>query len=351
MPPANALSVLSRFGLNSHETELERVPHGYINDTYRVILKGRRAYILQKINTDVFPKARQVMENLVMMLPFLQDPSYTALQLEHTLEGSPWLETDSGELWRLFHYIENSGTLESTDKSEISREAGRILGRFHQLVSEAPIEKLLTPLPRFQDLPWRALQLKQAISNGMEDRVKESEAELALSQKLIAFCSEIPISGLPVRICHNDTKLSNFLFDLHSERALCLIDLDTLMPGHLLYDFGDAARTLLNPLPESYPARERIGVKMNMFDAFVRGWRESGFRMEGDEARWLAHGVVLMPTLHGIRALADHLLGDKHYRTAYPGQNLVRAKNLLGFADQAWKEIPKMQGILSKILD
>jgi Ser/Thr protein kinase RdoA (MazF antagonist) len=272
MPPANALSVLSRFGLNSQESGLERVSHGYINDTYRVSLKGRGVYILQKINTDVFPEARQVMENLVMMLPFLQGPAYAALQLEHTLGGSPWLETDSGELWRLFHYIEDSGTLESTDKPEISREAGRILGRFHQLVSDAPIEKLLIPLPRFHDLSWRALQLEQAISNGMEARVKEAEAELALSQKLIEFCREIPLSDLPVRICHNDTKLSNFLFDLGSERALCLIDLDTLMPGHLLYDFGDAARTLLNPLPESYPTRKRIRVDLNMFEPFVRGW-------------------------------------------------------------------------------
>ena len=349
MPPSNASAVLARFGLDSRETGLERVSQGYINDTYRVTLKGRPAYILQKINALVFPEAGQVMENLVMILPFLQGPEYTALQLEPTLEGSPWLETDSGELWRLFHYIEDSGTLESTDKPEISREAGRILGRFHQLASGAPVEKLHTPLPRFHDLSLRARQLEQAISGGMADRVKEAETELALSQDLIAFCREIPFSEFPIRSCHNDTKLSNILFDLATDRALCLIDLDTLMPGYLLYDFGDAARTLLNPLPESSPNWEQIRVDLNMFRAFVSGWGESGFKTEGKELRWLADGVVLMPTLHGIRALADYLTGDQYYQTAYPGQNLVRAKNLLGFAVKARKALPEMQGIFSEI--
>jgi len=350
MPPANVPAILSRFGLANCETVLERVSHGYINDTYRVTVLGSPVYILQKINTSVFPQARQVMENLVLMLPFLQGPSYTALKLEHTLEGTPWLETESGEVWRLFRYIENSGTLESTDSPAVSREAGRILGCFHQLVCAAPVEKLLTPLPRFHDLSWRAQELEQAISRGVADRAEEAGTELDLSQDLIAFCRKIPILEFPIRICHNDTKLSNFLFDLATEKGLCLIDLDTLMPGHLLYDFGDAARTLVNPLPESYPTRERVQVDLNMFEAYVRGWQESGFKIEGKEARWLPYGVVLMPTLHGIRALADHLLGDKHYRTAYPGQNLVRAKNLLGFADKARGALAEMEGILSKIL-
>lgn len=348
MTDANALAVLSLFGLDSRQSGLERISQGYINDTYRVNIKGHPAYILQRINAGVFPKARQVMENIERMLPFLQGTAYAALKLEPTEKGTPWLETNTGEIWRLFQYIPNSGTLDSPENAGISREAGRILGCFHQLASGAPVEKLHTPLPRFHDLGWRTRQLEASIASGIQERVREAGPELTLSRGLIAFCRDIPISELPIRICHNDTKLSNILFDLGTKKALCLIDLDTLMPGCILYDFGDAARTLLNPLPESSRSGKGIGVNLGMFDAFVRGWRESGLPLEPAEWRWLAHGVVLMPTLHGIRALADHLSGDRYYRTAFPGQNLVRAKNLLGFAAEVRKVLPEMEAILGK---
>ncbi len=288
------------------------------------------------------------MENIATVLPYLQGPAYTALHLKHTTSGAPWLETESGETWRLFHYIRNSGARESTDNPQVGREAGRILGTFHRLVQQVPVGDLHTPLPRFHDLDWRAHQLKDACSRGLEDRLKQSAPELALAERLTARCREIPFSELPERVCHNDTKLSNILFDLDSDQALCLIDLDTLMPGKLLYDFGDAARTLLNPLPESQPARKPIPVDLRMFDAFVQGWWESGFQPEAKEVQWLAHGVVLMPTLHGIRALADHVSGDRYYQTAFPGQNLVRAQNLLGFAEKALAALPDLQPILLK---
>jgi Ser/Thr protein kinase RdoA (MazF antagonist) len=249
-------------------------------------------------------------------------------------------------MWRMFHYIPNSGTLERTDNPQVSREAGRILGCFHHLASRAPAEKLHTPLPRFHDLDWRTRQLEASVASGLAERIKEAEGELALSRELIAFCRDIPIREFPIRTCHNDTKLSNILFDLQTAKALCLIDLDTLMPGCILYDFGDAARTLLNPLPESSRSGQEIRVALGMFDAFIRGWRESGLPLEPAEWRWLAHGVVLMPTLHGIRALADHLSGDRYYRTAFPGENWVRAGNLLGFAAEARKVLPEMEAIL-----
>ena len=350
MPPVHLLPVLARFGLDGGDVGVERVSGGYINETYRVTLEGTPAYILQKINTAVFPAANEVMENLSTMLPFLKGPGYAVLELEPTPAGTPWLQTDEGEIWRLFHYIPGSGTLEHTENPGVSREAGRILGRFHQLASKAPAEKLHTPLPGFHDLGWRTRQLEESVTSGIQKRVREAGPELALGRDLVAFCREIPIREFPVRICHNDTKLSNILFDLKTGKALCMIDLDTLMPGCLLYDFGDAARTLLSPVAES--ARDQVAFRINlgMYEAFVRGWGESGMTLEGVEARWLSHGVVLMPTLHGIRALADHLSGDRYYQTAFPGQNLVRAKNLLGFAAKVREVLPEMEAILRKTL-
>jgi hypothetical protein len=228
-------------------------------------------------------------------------------------------------------------------------EAGRIIGRFHQLISSVPARDLHVTLEGFHNLELRTRQLEDALKTGVPGRIQKAKALLGLSGKLTGLCHEIPLESLPLRPCHNDTKLSNILFEKGSEKALCLIDLDTLMPGHLLYDFGDAARTLLNPVAETDARGRKPTLVLPMFEAFVQGWRASGLAMEKEEATWICHGVVLMPTLHGIRALADYLSGDRYYQTTYPEQNLDRAAGMLEFASLAAERLPEMQEVFAKI--
>ena len=166
---------------------------------------------------------------------------------------------------------------------------------------------------------------------------------MSLGRDLASFCRQIPFGEFPRRVCHNDAKLSNILFDAGSGKALCLVDLDTLMPGHLIWDFGDAARTVVGPAAEEGPQKAAPQLDPGLFRAYLGGWQESGFAWGAEEGRWLPHGVVLMPTLHGIRALADYLTGDRYYTPAYPGQNLERAANLLGFAQAARATLPGLQ--------
>lgn len=326
---------LALFGLPAGTSRAEAVTEGYINDTFKVWIGGKPAYILQRINTEVFGDPAGLMGNLETVLPRLQAADYTALELIRTPKGDSWATDPAGNAWRMYRYIPGSRTLESASDPRIAREAGRILGRFHQLAEAVPAASLHPTLPRFHDLGWRLEQLHEAEEGALADRRAPASSWTALAYELAARCEDIPWEQMPLRVCHNDTKLSNTLFDAESGRALCLIDLDTLMPGYLVYDVGDAVRTLLNPLPEDHPDWESIRIDPELFRAFVQGLQQSGLALHPAERTALAYGAVLMPLLHGIRALADYLLGDRYYKTAYPEQNRVRACNLLYFAKLA----------------
>lgn len=345
LAPPDPEKGLALFDLRAREIRLEPVAEGYINDTYKVWVGGTPAYILQRINTAVFGDAALLMGNLEWVLPHLKAPDYTPLELIQTPDGRNWAADSNGHPWRLYRYIPGSRTLKAGTDPGVAREAGGILGRFHQLAEAVPAGSLKPILPRFHDLEWRLEQLAEAEATGLPHRLETAASWTALAHELAGVCAGIPWGELPLRVCHNDTKLSNILFAADADRALCLIDLDTLMPGYLLYDVGDAVRTLMNPLPEDHPDWEAIGLRPDLFRAFVQGMRESGLALHASERGNLAYGAVLMPLLHGIRALADYLLGDRYYKTAYPEQNRVRACNLLHLAKLASDRLGELQAI------
>ena len=336
---------LALFGLPEPPSRVEPVSEGYINDTFKVWAGDEPVYILQRINTAVFGDPAGLMGNLEAVLPHLRATDYTPLELIRTPEGRAWAKDRSGNAWRMYRFIPGSRTLQSASDPHIAREAGRILGRFHQLAEAVPAASLHPTLPRFHDLGWRLEQLNEAEQAGLAARRETAASWTLLARSLAALCQEIPWEHMPLRTCHNDTKLSNILFAEGSDRALCLIDLDTLMPGYLLYDVGDAVRTLMNPLPEDHPDWEAIRARPELFRAFVQGLKQSGLALEPSEREALPYGVVLMPLLHGIRALADYLLGDRYYKTTYPEQNLVRACNLLQFARCASEQLGTLREI------
>lgn len=336
---------LALFGLTAPPTRLEPVSEGYINDTFKVWMGGEPAYILQRINTGVFGDTAGLMANLEAVLPHLHAADYMALELIRTPQGKAWASDAAGNPWRMYRYIPGSRTYGSTSERHIARETGRILGRFHQLAEAVPASSLSPTLPRFHDLGWRLEQLDEAELGAQADRLQKAAPWTALARELAALCGAIPWQELPLRVCHNDTKLSNILFASDTGQALCLIDLDTLMPGYLLYDVGDAVRTLMNPLPEDHPDWETIDTRPELFRAFVQGLKQSGLALEPAEREALPYGAVLMPLLHGVRALADYLQGDRYYKTSYPEQNRVRACNLLQFARCASEQLGTLREI------
>ncbi|MGB5189660.1 phosphotransferase enzyme family protein [Robiginitalea sp.] len=349
MDPTQPLEILSQFGISGAGISLESLTQGYINDTFRVHTPKGDGFVLQRINRAVFPKPELLMANLEEVLPLLEAPGYRGLKLQQNTEGGTSVKDAGGSLWRVFHYIPDSASYTRAETLQMAREAGRIVATFHILVTPLPPDTLQVPLPGFHDIHLRFTQLKAAISTAAAQRKEKCTALIAQAQALYAFCRHIPFSDLPLRVCHNDTKLSNILFDTRSSKALCLIDLDTLMPGHLLYDFGDGARGLISDSPENGKTQKTAGADLERFGAFVKGWKDSGLNMEPLERQWLCHGVVLMPALHGIRALADYLCGDRYYKVAYPEQNRDRAGQLLQTAQTAQKALGPMQEIVKNM--
>lgn len=345
MAPSKPLEVLQQFGISGAGISLETLTQGYINDTFRVHTPKGDGFVLQRINPVVFPKPEVLMANLEMVLPLLQAAGYRGLKLQQNTKGKTSLKDPGGGLWRVFNYIPDSASFNQAESLQMAREAGRIVAVFHILVSALPPETLQVPLPEFHNIHVRFTQLKAAISGAPAERSQKCSDLITQAEALYAFCRQIPFEILPLRVCHNDTKLSNILFDTHSGKALCLIDLDTLMPGHLLYDFGDAARGLIPAPPEDGLSRKAVDTDLKGFEAFITGWKESGLEIQPVEKQWLCHGVVLMPALHGIRALTDYLSGDRYYKVAYPGQNRDRAGALLYAAQTARKALGRMQEI------
>jgi Ser/Thr protein kinase RdoA (MazF antagonist) len=339
------LEILAQFGISGAGISLETLTQGYINDTFRVHTPKGDGFVLQRINPVVFPKPEVLMANLEMVLPLLQALGYRGLKLQQSIAGKTYLKDTGGGLWRVFNYIPHSASYPKAETPQMAKEAGRIVAIFHLLVSPLPPETLQVPLPGFHDIHLRVTQLKAAISGAPAERRQKCSDLISQAEALYDFCGQIPFATLPLRVCHNDTKFSNILFDRHSGKALCLIDLDTLMPGHLLYDFGDAARGLIAARPENGKSRKAANPNLKSFEAFVKGWNASGLRMQPVEKQWLCHGAVLMPALHGIRALTDYLSGDRYYKVAYPEQNRDRAVALLHTAQTAQKALGRMQEI------
>ena len=345
MAPSQPLEILKQFGISGAGISLETLTQGYINDTFRVHTPKGDGFVLQRINPVVFPKPEVLMANLEMVLPLLEGPGYRGLKLHPNRKGKTSIKDPAGGLWRVFNYIPDSASYTRAETPQMAREAGRIVAIFHLLVSPLPPEDLQVSLPGFHDIRERITQLRAAIDGAPAERSENCSDLIAQAEALYAFCRQIPFEALPLRVCHNDTKLSNILFDTQSGKALCLIDLDTLMPGHLLCDFGDAARGLIASRTENGKSGKAAGPDLKSFEAFVKGWKESGLKMQPVEKQWLCHGVVLMPALHGIRALADYLSGDRYYKVAYPEQNRDRAGALLHSAQTAQKALGRMQEI------
>jgi len=350
MPPPEASTALARFGISGEKIRTEPLTQGLINDAFKVFVEGHPRYVLQRINTEVFKAPGLLMENILQLLPLLEAQDYTGLRLRPTIQGDPYLVDEVLGTWRLFEYIPNSLTVEHTRNPDMAREAGRILGRFHQLVLPANVSDLHIHMPGFHDLNIRLMQLEEALETGIPERIETAGLLTELARGLQQVCREIPLAHLPKRICHNDTKLSNFLFDQTTGRALCLIDLDTLMPGVLPYDIGDVSYDLIRPDESLRSQEDTMGIDLGMFEALLLGLKDSDLRIAKKELDWLPHGPVLMPFLHGIRALTDYLTGDRYYRVSFPEQNLQRASGLLYFAKSTIENLPELGRLCGKIL-
>lgn len=325
--------------LQHFEIELNTVPYGngHINDTY---LATMPRYILQRINTSIFTDPDGLMENIENVTAFLRkkiaavggDAERGTLTVVPTKEGGRCYKVDDENVFRVYKFIEGTKTIENSKTAEDLYEAGVGFGNFQKLLADFPVDKLHETIRDFHHTPKRIEALKTAIQEDKAGRAESVQKEIQFALENAGWADSV-VKGMeagriPVRVTHNDTKINNILFDQETGKAACVIDLDTVMPGSALYDFGDALRMGGSSAAEDEVDLEKVWFEVEAFEAFARGYlSEMKDALTEDEIKLLPLSVKLMTYECGIRFLTDYLNGDTYFKIHREHHNLDRARN------------------------
>lgn len=338
--------ILKHFAIG---TVAEGYGNGHINDTYLVTMPR---YILQRINTSIFRNPDQLMENIENVTAFLRerikedggDFQRGTLTVVPTLEGGRYYKVDDENVFRVYRFVEGTKTIESSKTPEDLYEAGVGFGHFQKLLADFPVERLHETIKDFHHTPKRIEALRQAIREDRAGRAGSVQKEIDFALENAAWAGSV-VKGMeegriPVRVTHNDTKINNILFDQDTGKAVCVIDLDTVMPGSMLYDFGDALRIGGSTAAEDEVELDKVRFDERAFEAFAKGYlSEMREALTEDELALLPLSVKLMTYECGIRFLTDYLNGDTYFKIHREHHNLDRARNQFRLvADIAGKE-------------
>lgn len=353
--------ILSAFGLPP-EAPAASVHGGHINDTFAVDTPEGR-FVLQRINRFVFPSPEDIMENITGVTEFLRkkitrqggDPDREILSVRKTVDGKSFFRDEAGEYWRCTIFISGATAYEIPSDTNMLREAGRAFGTFQSMLSDYPADTLHEIIPNFHNTPERFRQLREAMEKDAADRKKDVGPELAFAvqrEKSCGLLMELLAEGkLPLRVTHNDTKMSNVLIDDATGKAVCAIDLDTVMPGLTAFDFGDSIRAGATTAAEDETDLSKVNFDLSLFEAYTQGFLSAaGGALTQEELKTLPDGAVLMTFEVGIRFLADYLNGDVYFRTAYPTHNLDRARNQFKLVEDMEKNRAAMDEIIKKYM-
>jgi len=344
-----------QFSAPGEPVSLEAWHGGHINTSFRIGFSNgneTRRYLLQRINSSVFPEPAKIMDNIrrvtLQVMGMLQAEGVNHLErrflaLVPAHQGGFSVAGPEGDLWRMYPWIEGTFALQTVETPEQAEAAGWAFGDFLRLVSEINDPPLHEIIADFHHTPKRLVALQDAVQENPLGRAKEAADTIALAESLqddaCLLQNLLDQGGLPLRPVHNDTKISNVLFDEQSGEALCVVDLDTLMPGSALHDFGDMARSMSTLTPEDGigPDGERIRahVEAELFAAVCKGFLSgAGNSLSQTEKDHLVLATQTLATELGARFLTDYLLGDPYFGIQHTGQNLDRARVQLGIADQ-----------------
>ncbi len=346
--------------------EAQELFEGHINHTYVVNAKTAQGvehkYLLQRINTFVFQNPLELMENIVHVTEYVrrklaEQPdapnAQTTLTVYPTTAGAWFYEAPDGGCWRCYNYLDGTYSL-LTGTPQDAYRAARAFGAFQRLIDGFPIERLHETIPHFHNTRKRFEALEAAIAADTAGRRSEVETEIAFARAREEDASRLlrllEGGSLPLRVTHNDTKLNNVLFDLQSHEPICVVDLDTVMPGLSLYDFGDSLRFLGNTAAEDERILANVGFDFPIFEAYTRGYlEEAGAALTAEEIRWLPFSVKLMTYECGMRFLTDYLNGDVYFRVHLPDDNLARCRSQFRLVEKIEEALPKMEAFVAKI--
>lgn len=317
---------ISQFALKGPVQSCERYGNGHINETYLVTCPTAR-YILQRINTNVFKKPAELMSNIESVLrhqrAHVSDPR-GCMTLVGTIDGASWYQDESGA-YRCYDFVEGSLCLDRAETEADFAESGAGFGAFQRMLADFPAHTLFETIPRFHDTPDRYRIFKEAIAADSMGRAREVQREIDFALAHEKDAAALMQAGLPLRVTHNDTKLNNVLFDAKTRKALCVIDLDTVMPGFAANDFGDSIRFGASTAAEDETNLEKVTMSLDLYAAFARAFL-GACSLTQPEIELLPMGAKLMTLECGVRFLTDYLQGDTYFRIHRPGHNLDRTR-------------------------
>ena len=332
-------NITSAFFLEDNLTECVPYGSGHINDTYRLTYDTGKHYILQKMNRSIFTKPVELMENVSGVTAWLKkkiqenggDVERETLNLVMTKDGLPYYVDEDGEYWRVYLFIENATCYDMVKDEEDFYQSAVAFGHFQRLLADYPAETLHETIVNFHNTVDRLDKFKTAVEKDICHRAADvkKEIQFVLDRTELAhvLCDMQDQGKLPLRVTHNDTKLNNILFDKNTGEGLCIIDLDTIMPGLAANDFGDSIRFGASTAEEDEKDLNKVHFDIELYRIYVKGYLEMARDvLTPEELESLPWGARLMTFECGIRFLMDFLQGDTYFKTAYPEHNLVRAR-------------------------
>ena len=332
-------TVLSAYGFDKEKVQVQAFGQGLINNTWKLTSAGKD-YILQRINDAVFKQPRDIAHNIKMIKDHLAEhhPEYNFVAPVTAINGDELVFIKGEGYFRLFPFVKNSHSIDVVETSEQAYEAAKQFGRFTKLVSGIDVKNLKITIPDFHNLSFRFEQFEDALANGNQERINESTEQINAvytHSGIVKTYEKVKTDpAFHLRVTHHDTKISNVLFDV-SDKGICVIDLDTVMPGYFISDAGDMMRTYLSPVSEEEKDLEKIGVRDDFYNAIAQGYLDE---MKGEltetERKYFFYSGQFMIYMQAVRFLADHINNDVYYGAAYPGHNLLRAKNQLTLLDR-----------------
>ncbi len=360
-------TILPQFQFRGKYVRVREITSGNVNITYYLEYRDGAdtfLYILQHINTYVFKNPHEVMSNIAAVTDHLRanllknnEPTdRRVLELIKTRDGHVLYQDEDGEMWRAYTFIDKAAALDIVESPEQMEEIGRGFGNFQKLLFDFPAERLYDSIPNFHHTTKRFYAFVRAVDQDKAGRVRFLEDEIEFMfehRRMMGKIVRMLESGhLPLRVTHNDTKANNVLLDDETGRAICVIDLDTVMPGSSLYDYGDAIRYGASTAAEDEPDTAKIGLDMAKVKAFTRGFIEetSGF-LTDEELRQLPLGVKVITCELALRFLTDYIDGDLYFKVNSPDHNLIRARAQIALLKDVERHEAEMQAMCDRYLE
>ena len=352
------------FKLPGELKECIRYGSGHINDTYRLTYEtpqGTKRYILQRMSKRNFKKPVELMENVSGVTAWLRkkiienggDPERETLTLVKSNDGLPYFVDSTGEYWRVYLFIEGATCYDAVKDDNDFYQSAVAFGHFQRLLADYPAETLHETIKDFHNTPDRLEKFKKAVAEDICGRAASVQKEIDFileREELTHALYDLQLDGrLPLRVTHNDTKLNNIMIDDETGKAICVIDLDTVMPGLTANDFGDSIRFGASTALEDEQDLSKVSCDLHLFDVYARGFIEGcGGALTDLEIDMLPMGAILMTFENGIRFLTDHLEGDHYFHIHREGHNLDRCRTQLTLVKDMQEKLPQMNAIIQK---